>query len=203
MPLLAKVVLNRATWYTFTQSQAKPKLPFPQYPFLTVFFNQKRALRNENLGLSNLVHFYTILDTSVRFPYTIIRSWTLPYDPHTNEPMNLPTSIKACPLNVFKLLEYKYLRKKMNRKQCWNMWILEYLLNFLPQVIYHHILKRLNKALYWFNICGSPCDSHKQRGWGSVSNLGVKPCIPQGRTVNSQEDLDKSRLVEHPVVPDG
>ena len=115
LPFLVKVVLNRATWYTFTQSQAKPKLPFPQYPFLTVFFNQKRVLRNENLSLSNLVHFYTILDTFVRFPYTIIRSWTLPYDPHTNVSINLPTSIKACPLNVFKL----FIRLKISAKKKW------------------------------------------------------------------------------------
>ena len=30
------------------------------------------------------------------------------------------------------LLGHKYLRKKMSRKQYWNMWILEYLLDFSP-----------------------------------------------------------------------
>ena len=91
----------------------------------------------------------------------------------------------------------------MNRKQCWNMWILEYLLNSLPQVIYQHILKRLNKTLYWQDTCGSPCDSNKQLGWGCVSNHGEKPCNLQGETVSSQGSLDKRRLVQHPVRPDG
>ena len=63
--------------------------------------------------------------------------------------INVPTSIKSCPLNVFKLfIRPQISAKKMNRKQCWNMWILEYLLNFSPQVIYHRILRRLNKAIF-------------------------------------------------------
>ena len=39
------VVWNRATWHTSIWSQAKPKLSLPQYPFLTIFFNQKIVLR--------------------------------------------------------------------------------------------------------------------------------------------------------------
>ena len=46
-------------------------------------------------------------------------------------------SIKETLLND--LLDQKFLRKK---------WILEYLLNLLPQLIYGHVLKRLDKALY-------------------------------------------------------
>ena len=63
--------------------------------------------------------------------------------------INVPTSIKSCPLNVFKLfIRPQISAKNMNRKQCWSMWILEYLLNFSPQVIYHRILRRLNKAIF-------------------------------------------------------
>ena len=58
----------------------------------------------------------------------------------------MPKTIKACLFND--LLSHKYLRKKMRRKQCSNMQILEYLSKFSPQVIYHYILKKLNKALY-------------------------------------------------------
>ena len=43
--MLMLVVINRATWRTSIQSQAKPKLSLPQYPFLTTYFNQKRVLR--------------------------------------------------------------------------------------------------------------------------------------------------------------
>ena len=56
----SQVVLNRSNWHTFTQSQAKLKLSFPQYPFLTVFFNQKRVLRNENLSL---IIFYIFMQS--------------------------------------------------------------------------------------------------------------------------------------------
>ena len=91
----------------------------------------------------------------------------------------------------------------MNRKQCWNIWILEYLLNFSPQVIYQHILKRLNEALYWQHTWRPLCGSNKQLGWGCVSNHGEKPCNIQGKPVSSQGNLDKSRLVQHHVVSDG
>ena len=62
--------------------------------------------------------------------------------------INVPRSINACPLNVFKLfIRPQISTKKINRKQCWNMWILEYLLNFSPQVIYHCILKTLKLCI--------------------------------------------------------
>ena len=35
------VVINRLTWRTSTQSQAKSQPAFPQYPFLHLFFSQK------------------------------------------------------------------------------------------------------------------------------------------------------------------
>ena len=47
------------------------------------------------------------------------------------------------------------------------------------------------------------CDSNKEWGWDSVSNDGVEPCNLQGRTVSSQGNIDKSRLVQHPVVSGG
>ena len=60
-------ILNTPIW-----SQAKPKLSFPQYLILTSFFNQKENYGNKDLSLStiplsNLVHFYTILETFMRF----------------------------------------------------------------------------------------------------------------------------------------
>ena len=130
---------------------------------------KKEHYGKEILGFSNLAHFYTNLDTFMWFPYTFIWSWTLPYNLklntcifflthsnnkqflHTKVSINMPISIKTYPLNVFKLIIRSQIsakkKKKMNRKQCWNMLILEYLLNSLPQVIYQYILKRLNKAL--------------------------------------------------------
>ena len=86
----------------------------------------------------------------------------------------------------------------------WNMWnILGYLLNSSPQVFYQHILKRLNQALYWSDTCGLLCDSDKQLGWGCVLSHTEKSCNLQGRTLSSQGKLDKSRLMQHPVVPGG
>ena len=38
---------------------------------------------------------------------------------------------------------------------------------------------------------------------GAVSNHSEKPCYPQGLNVLSQGSLDKSRLVQHPIVPGG
>ena len=134
---------NTLIWHTFIQPQAKLKPSFLEYSFLTTFLT-KRGIKGKKIWfLSNLVHFYTILDT-------VMRSWTLPYELHTNVSINVPASIKACPLNVFKLfIRRQIYSKKINRKQCWNMWILQYLLKFSPQVTYQHILKRLNKALFW------------------------------------------------------
>ena len=43
---------------------------------------------NEGLSFSNLAlfeHFYTISNTFVPFPYTLIQSWTLLYDPKINK----------------------------------------------------------------------------------------------------------------------
>ena len=74
------------------------------------FFNQKEYYKNEDLSLSNLVHFYIILDTFIRF-YTLLYDLEHPYDPHTNVSINVPTSIRACLFND--LLDYKYLRKKL------------------------------------------------------------------------------------------
>ena len=133
------VVINRATWHTFIWSQAKLKLPFLQ-SFLTTFFNQKECYWNEDLSLTNLVHFCTILDIFMRFPYAFIH--------------------QQASFRIFTKL---------------------------------FILSNLSP---YFE---SPYDLNKQRGWGCISKHGMKPCNP----VSSQGNLDKSRLVQHPVVPDG
>ena len=72
-------MLNRVTWHTSIWSQAKLKLPFPQYPFLTLFLTKKEYYGNEDLSLnavllsaallnaiplSNLVYFYMIFEHS-------------------------------------------------------------------------------------------------------------------------------------------
>ena len=51
-PNTTKAVLNRATKHTFTQSQAKLKLPFSQYLFLNFFLTKKEYCRNEDLSLT-------------------------------------------------------------------------------------------------------------------------------------------------------
>ena len=66
-------MLNRVTWHTSIWSQAKLKLPFPQYPFLTLFLTKKEYYGNEDLRLNNLVHFYMILYNLIWFSYTLIR----------------------------------------------------------------------------------------------------------------------------------
>ena len=77
----SKVVANRVIRHISIRSQAKLKLPF-----LQCLFNQKEYHSNEDLSLnpvllstillnaislSNLVHFYTILDTFIGF-YTLL-----------------------------------------------------------------------------------------------------------------------------------
>ena len=69
-----KVVKNRVVWHTFIRSQTKFKLSFLQYLFLTTFLAKKEYYGNEELSLGNLVYFYTILDTFIRFRYTFIQS---------------------------------------------------------------------------------------------------------------------------------
>ena len=125
----------------------------------------------------------------MQFPYIFIRSWTLPYDPYANVSINAQQVLKHAHWMFLNYsLDPKFCEKKMNRKQRWNMQILEYSLNFSPQVIYYLILKRLNKALYWKDTCGSSCDSSKQWDWGCVSNHGMKPC-----TLPSKEELSAPR----------
>ena len=67
-PNTTKVVLNRATKHAFTQSQAKLKLPFLQYLFLTLFLSKKEYCRNEDLSLTQFqwaqllwMHFHWVI----------------------------------------------------------------------------------------------------------------------------------------------
>ena len=81
------------------------------------------------------------------------------------------------------------------------MLILEYFSNFSPQIIYHHILKRLNKAV----LIIADCHVIKTKSGLRIcfEPWSVKPCNLQGRTGSSQRKLDKSWLVQHLVVPAG
>ena len=76
-------------------------------------------------------------------------------------------------------------------------------LKSLPKLIYQHTLTCLNKVLPYSCFCGPLCDLNKQLDQICVLNHSGKPSNLQGRTDNSHRNLDKSRLVQHLVVPDG
>ena len=52
--------------------------------FFKHFLTKKEYYGNESLGLSDFIHFYTILDTFVWFPYTFTRPCTTLYDSKLN-----------------------------------------------------------------------------------------------------------------------